>query len=86
MFNKNSLPLGILAGCILPGIAWLIFEVIYKGTVIMNRPAMPYLIAIGLNLLLIRILHSKGAEDTGRGVMLASFICMVLVVIFKIRL
>lgn len=78
--------LGVLLGSILPGIAWLVFGLFYKDAFVLNKPAIPYLIAIGLNLLLIRILHSKGADNTGRGIMLASFTCMILLIVFRVRL
>ncbi|MDT3402995.1 hypothetical protein [Mucilaginibacter terrae] len=86
MLSKNSMALGVLLGAVLPGIAWLVFGFFYKDAFVLNKPAIPYIIAIGLNLVLIRVLHSKGADNTTRGIMLASFACMVLLIVFKVRL
>lgn len=86
MLSKNSLLLGFIVGLILPAIAWVVFTVMYPGVVLLNKPAIPYLVAVGLNLLLIRLCNKKGADNTGRGVMLVTFVCIVLLIIFKIRL
>jgi len=87
MFQKNSLLLGLLLGFILPGLALLFFNVLYKNIVLLGKPAIPYLVALGLNLIIIRICYKKDADQTGRGVMVSTFICMLLfVMVFKVRL
>jgi len=86
MLSKNSVFVGLIAGLVLPAIAWLLFTIVYPGVVFLNKPALPYLVAIGLNLLLVKLCYKKGTDDTGRGIMLMSFVCIVLLIIFKIRL
>ena len=54
MFKKNNLFLGILYGCAFPVIAWLVFSLLLKNSSFLDKPAAPYLIAIGLNLILLR--------------------------------
>lgn len=77
---------GILLGLVTPALAWLLFHIIYKGVVVLNKPAIPYLVALGINLFIIRICFKKNLDDTGRGVMTTTFICIILLLVFKIRL
>jgi len=77
---------GVMLGIITRALAWLIFHVIYKGIVLLNKPAIPYLVALGINLFIIRILIKNNMDDTGRGVMLTTFVCVILILVFKIRL
>lgn len=87
MFQKNSILVGFVLGLILPGLALLIFNVLYKDIVILGKPAIPYLLALGLNLIGMRICYKKDADQTGRGIMLSTFIGMLLlVVVFKVKL
>jgi len=87
MLRKNSILTGFVIGLIIPGLALLLFNVIYKGAVLLNKPAIPYLVALGLNLFFIRICYKKDADQTGKGIMLSTFICMLLMVLlFRVKL
>jgi hypothetical protein len=86
MLNRNTLLTGFLIGSILPAIAWVVFNVLYKNWVIFHKPAIPYLVALGINLFIVKHCYKKDADETGKGVMMATFICMILMVIFKIQL
>jgi hypothetical protein len=86
MFKNNNLPLGILYGCIAPAVAWLVFAYFLNNdALIMNKPAAPYLIALFLNFLLLRYMAKKYLDKTANGIMIATFVCMLLVFFFKIR-
>ena len=85
MFKKNNLFLGILYGFIPPVLAWLIFAVLLKNdAIMMDKPAVPYLIAIGLNLVLLRFSAKAYLDKTSNGIMMATFACTLLVFVFKI--
>lgn len=85
MLNKNSLVVGLLLGSILPALSWVVFEyVLHNNAIIMDKPAVPYLIAIGLNLVILRFCIKKGLDDTGKGIMMVTFAFMLVVFIFKI--
>ena len=87
MLTKNSLPFGLLIGAIAPAIAWIIFDLIlHNDAVILNKPGVPYLIAVGINLVLIRFSMKKGNDQTSKGIMMVTFLVMVLVFIFKINI
>jgi hypothetical protein len=85
MLKKNSLLTGILLALVLPAIAFIVEYLLKDNTYIINRPAVPYFVAIALNLLLIRFSLKKGNDHAGRGIMLATFIFMLLLFIFKIH-
>jgi hypothetical protein len=87
MFQKYSILFGFSLGLILPGMALLIFNILYKDVVILGKPAIPYLVALGLNLIGMRVCFKKDADQTGRGIMISTFISMLLLVlVFKVRL
>jgi len=85
MLNKNSLPAGILIALIAPALAWAAAYLLRNYNLIINKPALPYFIAIALNLVLIRVFSKKAADKTIRGIMLVTFVFMVLILIFKIH-
>jgi hypothetical protein len=85
MLNKNNIAIGILAGLILPALTWLVFGYALKNNAaLFNKPAIPYLVSIALNLFIIKYLYKKGLDNTGTGMILCTFVCMALVFLFKI--
>ena len=85
MLNKNSLPTGLLIALIAPALAFAAAYLLRNDNLIINKPALPYFIAIALNLVLIRVFSKKAADKTIRGIMLVTFVFMVLIFIFKIH-
>ena len=75
MFNKNNIGYGILLGFILKDNLYLI-----------NKPLMPFFIAIAINLILVRVLHKKELDKTSRGIMLGTFIALLFILILKFQL
>lgn len=72
-------------GLIPPVLAWLIFAVWLKNDgMMMDKPAMPYLIAIGINLVLLRFSARAYLDKTSNGIMIATFACTLLIFILKI--
>jgi len=90
MFNitvKNNIAIGFLLAIISPAIAWVAAEFTFKNYIlILNKPAAPYLIAIAFNLFIIRYLFKKDNDQTGIGAIICTFIIMILVFLFKMRL
>jgi len=87
MFKTNNLWLGILYGLVTPAIAWLIFNyVLHDEAIIMDKPAAPYLLAIGLNLLMLRYSAKNHLDKTSNGIMISTFVCMLLVFMFKMHM
>ncbi len=86
MPNKNSFFIGILAGLIFPVIAWAAAWYLKTNVDIINRPALPYFIAIALNLIMMRFMLKKELDKISRGIMLTTFVIMLLVFMFKVHL
>ncbi|WP_428327587.1 hypothetical protein [Mucilaginibacter sp.] len=85
MLNKNNLFTGVLAALIFPAIACLVAFLLRTNVDIINRPALPYLVAIALNLILVRIGQKKGLDQTIRGIMLATFAIMLVIFLLKVH-
>jgi hypothetical protein len=87
MFSINSIPAGLLLGCILPGVTWGVFGfILHNNAIILNKPGVPYLLAIALNLVLLRYFFKKEQEKTARGIMMTTFAFMLIVFVFIIRI
>lgn len=86
MFKRNNFFAGILLACLPPLMMWLLCAVILKNeAVIMEKPAAPYLVALCINLLILRYYARKHFDATTRGIMVITFACMLLTVILKMR-
>jgi hypothetical protein len=84
MLKRNNIATGLLAALILPAITWFVFGFLFKNkTVFMNKPVIPYLIAIALNLFIIKFLFKKGDDQTGTGMIICTFLLMIVVFLFK---
>jgi hypothetical protein len=86
MLNKNNTSTGLLLGAILPGISLLVFWFLLKNQVVfMNKPGIPYFTAFAINLFIIRCFYGKGADKTGNGIAMISFLFMLAIFIFKLQ-
>jgi hypothetical protein len=86
MLNKNTVGLGLAIGSILPALSWIVFEyILHDDAIIMDKPAVPYLIAIGLNLLFLRYCFKNKLDNTAKGIMMLTFAFTLVVFLFKIH-
>jgi len=85
MLNKNSFLTGILLSLIFPAISLLTGYLLRGNLYLMNKPAIPYFIAMALNLVMMRVIMDKGGDKIGRGIILGSLVFMILVFLFKIH-
>ena len=83
MLNKNSYITGLLAALIFPVLACVAAYYLRYNTDIINRPALPYLIATALNLLALRFIFKYDFDKTGKAMMAATFIIMIAVFLIK---
>jgi predicted neutral ceramidase superfamily lipid hydrolase len=81
MRKINNVIYGVLIGSIFPVIALLVEFLLGTNTYLINRPAVPYFVAIALNLILLRIFLKRDVGKTLRGIMLVTFIVMVIVLL-----
>ena len=85
MFSKNNLYLGIVVALIFPAAAFITATLLNTNLYLMNKPALPYFAAIAANLILLRIFYKNGADKTSRGIMLATFVLMLAIFLFKVH-
>ncbi|SEO25718.1 hypothetical protein [Mucilaginibacter sp. OK283] len=86
MLKNNSILVGLLGGSILPGISLFIFLYLLKGSfLILNKPGIPYLVAIALNLFIIRYCFKQGKDNTGTGMILITFVFTAAVFLLKLQ-
>jgi hypothetical protein len=84
MLKRNSFATGALIGLVLPVVAFIISDLFKTNAYLVNKTALPYFAAVGLNLVLMRISFTKGGDATTKGIMLATFLIMLVIFIFKI--
>ena len=77
--------MGFLLALPFPAIAWLVASLLKNNVDIISKPALPYIIAIALNLLMLRFTVKKDLDRTARGVMLGTFAIMLALFMFKVR-
>jgi len=84
MLKRDSIITGIAIALIFPAIAFGVAYLLRNQVYIIGRPAIPYLVAIAFNLIMIRLLQKKNMDKTSQGIMLATFVIMLLVVLTKV--
>ncbi len=85
MLTKNNLFTGILIALVFPAISCLVAYLLKDNGYVINKPALPYFVAVAINMVLIRVSMKKDLDQTGRGIMLATFVIMLLIFILKIQ-
>ncbi len=86
MLKNNGIIAGVIGGLILPGISLFVFLYLLKGNfLIFNKPGIPYLVAIALNLFITRYIYAKGMDKTGIGFILVTFVFMAAVFLLKLQ-
>ncbi|WP_462266488.1 hypothetical protein [Mucilaginibacter sp.] len=85
MQKANHILTGILGGLIFPALAWLTGGGKWFTLHYLNRPGTPYIIAIAINLLLLRLCYKKGADQAGNGIILCTFVVMLAIFIIKLK-
>lgn len=83
---KNSLVIGILLGSVFPLLAYLVSEVFLHREIIENKPGVPYLVAIAINLIFLKFVYKSNLDKAATGILLVTFLVSVLAFIFKIKL
>ena len=87
MLKKDSYLTGILLATPLPAAALVAATYVFLDRMLLfNKPALPYLIALALNLIMMRLFSAHGAVKTVKGIFIATFLITVVLFIFKLRL
>lgn len=76
----------MLIGLILPLSAYFIADVLLKNATIAGKPGVPYLIAVAINLIFLKYIYKAGSDKAGTGLLVITFIILLLTFTFKIKL
>lgn len=83
MFKRNNFFFGFLLGTIAPLVAFLLAEHSPLGDYFTNKPLTLYAIAAVVNLLTLRYFYKQGLTKSGGGMMAATFLGLILLLLFK---
>jgi hypothetical protein len=83
---KNNVVVGMLIGLVLPLLAWIFSEVFFQRDIIANKPGVPYLVAVAINLILLKFIYKSNADKAGIGLLIVTFTAVILTFVFKIKL
>lgn len=86
MIKQNNILVGVIIGAILPMLTWIVFSYWKPDLVLMNRPLLPYLLTIAINLLLIRWSHRSQADKLSQGIMISTFIFTIALFLLKLKI
>lgn len=79
---KNNFVLGVALGIIFPLLAYFVttFTTI-QTSLFAHKPIVLYVVAATINLVAVRFLYRKGKEATANGVVLATFLAMIILIV-----
>ena len=83
MFSKNSYLAGALFALAFPALSLVAAYLLKDSMLLFNKPALPYLVAVVLNLIMMRLLAKKETVKTVKGIMAITFIFIIVLFILK---
>ena len=85
MRNRNSFVVGALMALVAPVLAFAAAYLLKGNLYLINKPALPYFVAIAVNMVLMRVLAKKDIPNTIRGIIITTFVVMVVVFLTIVR-
>lgn len=86
MSKKVQFVTGLLSGLVFPIIMWLIFGVFCKNLILFDKPALPYWVAIAINLIIVRYFIRNSKELAAYVVLAVTFVLMIAMFMLKVKL
>lgn len=84
MQMKNNMVFGVALGILFPLCAYLVTTFTHiQPSFFAYKPIAPYIIAATLNLFAVRFLYRNGKDATANGVVLATFLAMVVLIVLE---
>lgn len=83
LLRYNHWLFGCFLGIVAPSIAFLFMEYHLVEALTHRKPLTVYLLAATVNLILLRYLYKNGNDKTGKGLMLVTFVAMLLLLYLK---
>jgi hypothetical protein len=84
MLKRDNVWLGTGLGLILPGIAFVLVEVLKENVVYLKKADLLYIGCVALNLLLLRYYVRSYKENTARGIIASTFVCAFIFFFYKV--
>lgn len=85
MLNRDNVWLGTVLGLILPGIAFLIVEVLKTNLNFLKKADLLYIGCVALNLIIVKYYSRRYMEATARGIIGSTFICAFIFFYYKMQ-
>jgi hypothetical protein len=85
MLNKNNVWLGTVLGLVLPGIAFLLVEVVRANLSFLKKADLLYIGCVALNMLIVKFYTKRYMEETARGIIASTFICAFIFFYYKVQ-
>lgn len=85
MFKKDNVWLGLFLGLLLPGLGFVIVEVLKRNLIYLAKADLLYIGCVAINLLLLKYAYKKELEATAKGIISATFICALIFFYYKIN-
>jgi len=85
MFKINNMLAGVLFALVFPALATVSGYFLKDNAYLLGRPFLLCFAAVALNLVLLRIFFKAGSDKPARGVILVSFVYLLLFFVFKIH-
>lgn len=85
MFKKDNVWLGLFLGLLLPGLGFVIVELLKRNLVYLAKADLLYIGCVAINLLLLKYAYKKELEATAKGIISATFICALIFFYYKIN-
>lgn len=86
MFKKDSVWLGLVAGLVVPGIAFWVVEFIKNNVSFLVKDDLLYVGCVALNLLLLKYADKRDMDLAYKGVIAATFVCAFIFFFYKYNL
>ena len=85
MSKKDNVWLGLFLGLLLPGLGFVIVELLKRNLVYLAKADLLYIGCVAINLLLLKYAYKKELEATAKGIISATFICALIFFYYKIN-
>lgn len=83
MFKKNNVWIGLAYGLVLPGLGFVLVELLKSKLYFLAKADLLYIGCVALNLLLLKYAYKKNADATAQGIISATFLCAFLFFYYK---
>ena len=85
MIKKDNVWIGMLVGLVFPAIAFFFVEILKKNISFLKKDDLLYIGCVAINLFLVRYFFNQDKENTGRGIIGATFVCAFIFFFYKVR-